>query len=240
MDNLQTTATGLDALTRMYRAITHNLANVDTTGFKRRRVSFEEILGSQAGAAVSPGGRVESHAVLDFTQGTIRRTDRALDLALDGEGFFVIETAQGPRYTRNGAFRADAAGQLVDAAGQILAGEAGPIVLPPAAGTEGVRVRRDGAVIAAGQTIGQLRLVRFAAPEQLVPEGSSRFRAPEGVEPDDAENVTVHQGFREDANVNLVQELVNLLAVTRLYEANHKAAQMQDRTQKSLLDVAMA
>ena len=240
MDRMQSTATGMDGLAEMYRAITNNLANADTTGFKRRLIAFQEEGPAAAAAAYVPPSRITAAGQLDLSQGALTQTGRRLDLALDGEGFFVIETAAGPRYTRNGAFRTDASGQLVDAGGQLVGGEGGPIVVPSSVGAERVHVSRDGTVSATGQSIGRLRIVRCEDPTALVPEGTSRFRAPDDADLQPAEGTVVHQGFRENANVNLVEELVNLLTVTRLYEANSKAARMQDRAQKSLLDVAMA
>ena len=237
-------ASSLEALTQQYRTITHNLANANTPGFKRSRTSFQQLLDSAAARAITPGttggpgGRLLANNAVDFQQGALTATGRNLDLAIEGDGFFVLETPEGPLYTRCGKFRANEEGQLVDGLGRLVAGKNGPIALPAAASTMDVAVGRDGQITAGGQSIGQLRIVRIDEPAALMPVGNGCFRAPASAEVRDADDVVIHQGFHESSNVSVVEELVSLISVTRLYEANLKTMNVQDETTKDLIRVA--
>jgi len=236
-------ASSMEALSHQYRTIAHNLANVNTAGFKRSKEQFSQTLLGQMG---SPGESTEApatgvtygRAVVDFTQGALVQTGRSLDLGMDGAGFFVVESPEGPRYTRNGCFRTNAQGQLVDFAGRTVAGESGPIIVPSSVSTQRVQVSTDGAVSINGQNIGRLQLVSFDDPKALEPLDGTGFRAPANVQPA-AARPAVHQGFQEASNVSAVEELVDLITVTRLYEANVKTITAQDERLKSLLQVAM-
>ena len=225
-------------LARQYRVITHNLANANTTGFKRQISSMSQSTG---GTSASGGaGSITDRISVDFGQGRLVHTGRALDFALEGDNcFFVVETPQGPLYTRNGVFRANAQGQLVDAAGRMVGGKAGPIVIPPSVGVTGINVARDGRISGGGQTIGKLRIVEFEEPAQLTRAGGVAFRAPTRLAPKPAANAVVYQGFQEGSNVVAVEELVDLITLSRLYEANFKTIQTQDDRMKSIIQVAM-
>jgi len=243
--NSNAIASGLDALTQQYRTITNNLANASTPGFKRTRTTFRQLLD---GATARPGSPADAQASrriapqnsLDFTQGMMTHTGRNLDVALDGEGFFVLDTPDGPLYTRCGKFRSNGEGQLVDPAGRLVAGDNGPITVPPSVSAADVSIARDGRVSAGGQSLGKLRIVQFPDPAQLTPVGSGCFQAKASAEVKDAEKVGVQQGFYESSNVSVMEELVDLLTVTRLYEANIKSIAAQDEKGKQLLQVAMS
>lgn len=237
-DPIQAIGSSLEALGDQFRAVTNNLANADTVGYKSRRTAFAQAL-AQAGRSPA-AGEIVGRLSLDWTQGPLTRTARPLDLALDGEGYFVLETPDGPLYTRNGAFRTNASNQLVDAAGNLVAGESGPIVLPPSVPHEQVHVGRDGSVYADRQAIGKLRVVRFDDPSALTPRNSGTFVAADGATPQAASPV-VQQGFREGSNVSVVEEMVKLITISRMYEANMKTlSATQDERLRSLLDVAMS
>ena len=236
-------ASSLTALTEQYRSITNNLANASTPGFKRTRTSFQQLLDGATGqgpVSSSTAGQVQQASAIDFTQGVPTPTGRALDAALEGEGFFVLETPDGPLYTRCGKFRGSGSGQLVDPMGRLVSGDGGPISFPPTVGMSKIAISRDGTIRAGTQSLGKLRVVTFADPSQLTPVGQGCFRAPAGAEMREAENVQVHQGFVESSNVSVVEELVGLITVTRMYEANLKSVQVQDESMKNLLNVAMS
>ncbi len=232
-------SSSLDALTQQYRTITHNIANSNTAGYKRRRSVFEETLRQQT-AGGAPESAVDSTAAVDFSQGRFVQTDRSLDLALDGKGFFVIETPEGPIYTRNGTFRINERRQMVDFAGRIVSGQNGPIILPAGQSALSVRISQDGTVSSGEQTLGRLRIVEFEKPDDLTPASGTGYLAPEDLEPLPAEQAVVHQGFQESANVSVVEELVSLIAVSRMYEANLKTVRSQDQRGKHLLNVAVS
>ncbi len=231
----------IDGLTREFNIITHNLANVSTVGYKRRSNAFSKSLMTQgAGTKTVSGDEADLYSTFDFTQGSLIQTGRKLDFALSGKGFFVIETPQGPLYTRNGMFRLDQNGQIVDSMGRTVAGESGPISIPPSAGLSQISVSADGNITAAGASAGKFKLVDFKDNEsELVAAGFNCFQAPEGMEPEPPENLIVKQGAHEGSNVQLVEELVDMIMVSRLYEANMKFISVSKDTSKSLMSVAM-
>jgi len=238
------TISALTGLGREYEAIAHNLANANTVGFKRRVGVFtqEPPKAGAAPAAAAPSALPPTTATsaIDFSQGRLVQTGRSLDVALTGKGFFVLETAKGQRYTRNGVFRVNGRGQLVDAVGRTVAGEGGPIVIPPSVSVMDVEIASDGRLLAAGTPIGALRIVEFEDPSVLQPEGMGAFVARGGARPGPATGTTVQQGFQEASNVDTVRELVALIKVTRLYQANVQVMANKSERGKALMQVAMA
>ncbi len=232
----------LSGLKQEFNIIVHNLANVGTVGYKRRCNTFSRLLAAQgAGTVEAAAETADLKSVFDFTQGSIIETGRALDFALVGRGFFVVETPDGPLYTRNGMFRLNQNGQIVDSAGRIVAGEAGPITIPRSVGLSQISVSTDGSVQSGGTLIGKFRLVDFKENEKdLIGAGLNCFRAPEGLKPQTPENLVVKQGFQESSNVQLVEELADMIMVTRLYEANMQFISARRDLSKSIIDVAMS
>jgi flagellar basal-body rod protein FlgF len=234
--------TSLDALTKEYEIITHNLANVSTAGYKRRCNAFSKVLESRVTdpQAYSPGS-VELDTSFDFSQGNVVKTDRKLDFALFGKGFFQIETPEGPVYTRNGVFNISPNRQIIDFQGRIVSGQAGPITIPGNIEISQVSVSDDGSLSADGTTIGQFMLVDFGDNEsKLVPIGGNCYRMTEpDIEPVTAENVIVKQGCQESSNVQIIDELVDLIMVSRLYEANMNFLSAGKERTSSLISVAM-
>ena len=226
----------LDALTREFDIVAHNMANVSTAGFKRRCNSFTQALEAQE----EGGEQGESQEAFDFSQGALVQTNRTLDLALHGEGFFMLESPEGPLYTRHGIFHTNQNGQIVDSAGRLVAGTAGPLIVPSSVGVSEVHITADGRVGSGQAAIGQIRIVDFPeAKDQLVPAGLNCFRAPKDVEPVDAANVTIKQGYKEASNVKLVEEMVNMILVSRMYEATMKLVNVKKDTTNSAIGVAM-
>ncbi len=228
-------------LTREFDIIAHNLANVSTVGYKRRCNSFSKLLATQkAGADIEAGNEADLYSALDFSQGSFTETGRTLDFALCGKGFFVLETPEGPLYTRNGLFHLNQNGQIVDSAGRIAAGESGQISIPPEVGLSQINVSSDGSISAAGTVIGKFRLVDFKDNEsELTAAGLNCFKAPENITPQSPDNLIVKQGYTESSNVQMVEELVDMIMVSRLYEANMKFLSVGGEASKSLLNVAM-
>lgn len=234
-------SSSIDALTQEFNIITHNLANVSTVGYKRRCNAFSKFLEDQkAGTETySPGG-VDLNSVFDFSQGNMVETGRELDFALYGKGFFVIETPEGPLYTRNGMLHTNQNGRIVDSQGRSVAGETGPITIPAGVGLSQLNVSADGSVSAGGTTIGKFKLVDFEDNEdKLSPAGSSCFWAPEDIKPVTAEHIIVKQGYQESSNVKMIDELVDMIMVSRLYEANMKFITVTKEASSSLMGVAM-
>ncbi|MEJ2705460.1 MAG: flagellar hook basal-body protein [Sedimentisphaerales bacterium] len=200
----------IDTLTREFELIAHNLANVSTVGYKRRCNAFSEALDMQQD--YSPDAD-EATSGLDFSQGNVVETGRPLDLALYGKGFFVVETPDGPLYTRSGLLHINQNGQIVDSMGRIGAGQSGPIAIPGNVGISQLSVSSD---------------------------GENCYRMPDqDVTPDAAENVAVKQGYQETSNVKIIDELVGMILVSRLYEANMKTISALKDTSNSLTSAAM-
>jgi len=236
-------SSSIDALTKEFEIITHNLANVSTVGFKRRSNAFSQYFEAQAaGTETYLPGSIELNSVFDFSQGNIVETGRPLDFALYGKGYFVIETPEGPLYTRNGIFLRNQNGQIVDFQGRIVAGEAGPITIPNDMGNSQVTVSSDGSISIGGTTVGKFQLVDFGDNEdKLVPTGENCYAMPdENIQPVAAENIVVKQGYQEASNVKMIDELVDMIMVSRLYEANMKFFTASTEVTNTIISAIMA
>jgi len=211
--------------------IANNIANADTSGFKVEALQTAEdperpafTLGGPA-----PVKFVASNGVLrDFGQGALRRTDSPLDLALDGAGFFRVQTAGGERYTRDGRFRLDDSGRLTTQAGQpVLDDGGGEIVLDPQKGP--VAIGPDGTVSqGTGKDIlrvGKIGVASFANLSGLEKAGDNLFRNTSNVQPTPVEAPRVRQGMLESSNVNPILEMTRMIEVSRAYE---QMAKMMD------------
>lgn len=192
----------------------HNLANVDTAGFKGERV-FARVLGAAEAAAGEDAPALPvSDAATDLRQGPLRDTGAPFDFALSGPGFFIVGTVQGERWTRGGNFTPDAAGVVRDATGAALLGEAGPVTVPP--GARQVTVDPSGRVLVDGRPVAQLRLEQPAgAPATLAHEAGGHVAPPAARAP--AARAMVRQGMVEGSNVNALDAMVEMISVQRAY-----------------------
>ena len=242
--------TGLDAQQTRLNVISNNLANVNTTGFKRDRANFEDLLYQnirQAGGQTSlttqaPTGLMQGTGTRVIAtekihaQGNMINTQNALDLAINGEGFFQITQADGTTaYTRDGSFKLSSTGQLVTSTGQPLA----PAIVIPA-NASSITIGEDGIVsvelFAGGgaQQLGQIQTARFINPPGLTPLGGNLYKetvasgAPQLLNPGTQAAGTLRQGMLESSNVNVVEEMVNMIETQRAYEINSKAISAAD------------
>ncbi len=212
-----------------------NIANVQTPGFKAQRL-FMSLLSERyrAGGLVANDRRYKVYT--DFSQGQIDRTYRPLDLAISGEGFFVIETGRGERYTRAGNFILTEEGVLATPRGDIVMGTSGPITI------EGgdFEVTAEGKVLVDGEEIGAVKIVVFNRPGALVREGNY-FRA-RGQSPVESEMVDTRilQGALERSNVSPIDEMVDMIAVYRGFESDQASVKRQDEAARKLIDNATA
>jgi flagellar basal-body rod protein FlgF len=241
-DIISQVSSSIDALTQEFEIITHNLSNVSTAGYKRICNAFSRVLEAQQGQQSYNPGTIELNSALDFSQGGITETGRPMDFALYGKGFFVIETSEGPLYSRSGTFGVNQNGQIVDSEGRVVAGQAGPVTIPSGIELAQLHVSSDGNISYNGIAIGKFRLVDFKEEEgKLVPAGLNCYRMPEqDIAPIPAENLIVKQGCQEASNVKIIDELVDMIMVTRLYEANMDFIKAQRQTSNSIMSVAMA
>lgn len=241
--------TGLDAQQTRMNVISNNLANVNTTGFKRDRAVFEDLLyqnirqaGGQTGAnSQSPTGLMLGTGVRvvatekQHAQGNMVNTQNPLDMAIAGEGFFQISQPDGTiAYTRDGNFKLSNTGQLVTASGALLQPA---ITIPNNASS--VTFGRDGTVsvelVGGGsQVVGQIQLARFVNPSGLEAKGQNLMKettasgAPQVLQPGVTGAGTLMQGTLEASNVNVVEEMVNMIETQRAYEINSKAISAVD------------
>lgn len=224
-------ASGMLPQMKRQEVITNNLANAGTSGFKRDRLFVQQLDRARAGDTQSVADWQTPNLLgvqIDFSAGPMDRTGNPYDLALAGDGFFVVSTPDGERYTRNGHFNLSDQGVLTTADGNPVMGEGGEIRLP----ADDATVSSDGSISVDGRTVGKLRIARFADPNVLVRAGSSLFAVgTAGVGPEDMENPAVQQGVLESSNVNTIEEMVSMITTFRFYEADQKAVQMQDSAQ---------
>jgi flagellar basal-body rod protein FlgG len=247
--------TGLDAQQTRMNVISNNLANVNTTGFKRDRAVFEDLLyqnirqaGGQTGANTqAPTGLMLGTGVRvvatekQHAQGNMVNTTNPLDLAVAGEGFFQVAQPDGTiGYTRDGNFKLSNTGQIVTASGALLQPA---ITIPTTAST--VTFGRDGTVsieLTAGgsQVIGQIQLARFVNPSGLESKGQNLMKetpasgAPQILQPGTTGAGSLMQGTLEASNVNVVEEMVNMIETQRAYEINSKSIEAVDGMLKYL------
>jgi flagellar basal-body rod protein FlgF len=222
---LYSSAGALQMAERNQEVIAHNLANAGMPGFRRQLVAFEssDQLDPPHGthpAHASEIGAPGPNVITVFEPGAIQHTQRSLDFALKGDGFFTVEGPDGPLYTRNGAFEMGIDGTLQTGGGLPVSGTTGRLTIPP--GTVEIVVQEDGAVLADGAQVGQMRIVSFDDKRQLVEAGTTLYEAPKGVVPGAARS-TVHQYHREGSNVQVVDEMVRMIAGMRMYEASQRA-----------------
>lgn len=194
-------------------ATANNIANASTAGFHGDRVTFREALTAARSVDVAVVGAGTTR--VDGQAGALSQTENPLDLALEGDGMFAVQTPTGERYTRSGNFKLDDARQIVTADGYQVRGEGGaPIVIPPEA--QSIAIGVDGQVTADEQVVGKLELVKFAT-NQLRREGGSLFSATG--RPQAGDPPKVRSGMLEASNVNVVRGVVDLVKVSRTYES---------------------
>ena len=208
------TARSLGYWLRSQEVAANNLANVNSDAFKVDRITARQLPGETFPQAVQR---------TDLRQGTLRDTHRPLDLALDGNGFFVVDTPQGERLSRGGSLQIDPSGRITDSHGAPVLGEKGPIV---AAGGS-IEVHGDGSVLVDGALVGRLRVVQAPA-EQLRKEGYGRFQAAVAPQVAADDSVNVRQGVIEEPNVDPLIGMVDLVAIQRAYAANLDALRSMD------------
>ncbi len=241
-DAVQGISSNIQALIHEYETVTQNLANMSTTGYKRNMNSFtRELMGrlSDDPQHIPPDGSIAILPGRDFSQGQLTMTSRHLDVAIRGKGFFVIETPEGPLYTRSGVLQVQRDGRVVDVNGRNVAGMEGPIILPSTISELDISISENGTLKSGDTVLGQLKIVDFGANEnRLVADGYNCFRAPQDAIPMAADKASVQQGYRESSNVKAVEEMVNLMKVSRMYETNMNLLRKRQDYTRAILTVA--
>ena len=258
---LYTSATGMKAQEHVIDVTANNLANVNTNGFKRSHVDFADLIyvtGKQAGTEVvtgqqSPipfqigsGVRTVGTTKL-FTPGTFEQTGNTFDVAIEGDGFFRVQLPSGDfRYTRDGAFRMDSQGRLVNSDGYLLADN---ITIPQDISPANIQIGADGSVngilpgATSAQTFGTIQLARFINPAGLSSEGGNLY-APTPASGNEQLGTSqqpgfgnLRQGFLERSNVEVVTELISLISAQRAYEINSRAVRAGDEMLSTTSDI---
>lgn len=228
-------AAAMGALERWQATTANNIASSSSPGFRKREVEFSVNgaggmpTGTEGGTTVQPGQFPSSRVSVNFTPGQFVGTGRELDVAIRGEGFFEVQVADGSRaYTRSGSFYTNNERTLVDAQGNQVLGEGGaPIQLLQEGGQLGIAP--DGTISQGGRAIGKLTIQRFENQQALLPLSGGLFAA-NGQPAQPVEQPTLMQGSLETSNVQPVEEMVNLVQISRAYEAARRVITSRDDT----------
>ena len=218
-------------------AIANNLANLSTPGFKRETPQFQQYVEEMPPAEGQTGTQTVSFVQLagmrrDLSQGAFETTNAPFDLAINGQGYFVIQTANGLRYTRNGHFTLDASGRIVTGAGDPVQGSGGDIAISPIDGD--IHIASDGTVSGVNGQIGQVSIVDFADDHQLVRQGDSLYSTTQSSTP--AATASITQGAIETSNVEPVTEISRMIEVMRTYQATMNLSQSQSDLTRQTID----
>ncbi len=225
------------AAIRSMDAIANNLANMSTTGFKRETPQFQEFVEQVQPAEGQTGTQslsfVQNTGMLrDLSGGHIVTTNAPFDCAINGQGYFVIQTANGALYTRNGHFSLDASGQIVTDNGDPVQGDGGNISISPDDGD--IHIAADGTVSGVKGQIGKISLVDFANDAALVKQGDSLYSTTQPSQP--ATTASIKQGTIESSNVEPVVEMSNMIEAMRSYQATANLSQSQSALTQQAID----
>ena len=221
---------------RRMETVSQNMVNIATPGYKRAMplasvfIDALQAADSAHGAGVTaPGGAApQLSSVLDLSPGPLKQTGKPWDLAIAGEGFFELDTPQGPAYTRAGDFRIDARGRLVSQSGYPVQGLQGELLINNGGGAgAAAAIDHSGRIVQDGVTVGQLKLVRFSAPHALVKNGAGLLQATGQQQAIEA-RPDLQVGFLESSNVTPMREMVSMMETTRHFEAAQKMFQGYD------------
>jgi flagellar basal-body rod protein FlgF len=213
----------------------NNLANVQTTGYRRDRLFQTDLIDAQSGLEDRNGLKLRQIQKVwtDFSSGALAPTSAPLDVALQGDGFFAVSDGQKTYYTRNGHFQLSAEGKLITAQGYAVQGDGGEILLPPGQ----VVIGSQGEISVDGRPAEKLKIVALEKPEELVKvEGALLIPQSGSATEKEALGTTVQQGFLESSNVDALREMVEMIATMKNYQASAKALEAQDDTLKKTVN----
>jgi flagellar basal-body rod protein FlgF len=220
-------STALVSRTEALDTIANNLANASTVGYRAQHNIFSSVLAAASSSTDAPLSNainnfgVLSGTTLDQTQGALQKTDNNLDMAIQGSGYFVVQTANGEMYTRNGSFQLSNKGQLITSAGDAVLSDKGTITLPPGQ----VSVSADGTISSQGAVVGKIKVVSFPAGTELKSAGENYYSAPPKTAVASTDSA-VKQGMLESSNVNPVTSMVELITAQRTAEMMQRALTM--------------
>ncbi len=235
MDNaIYAALTRQSGLMREMRVIANNIANANTTGFRREGVVFSEYLSATGNRREALSMANARGRILDLEQAGMSMTGGVYDLAIDGPGFFAVQTPQGTRITRAGAFLSSVEGELVTPDGHRLLDEGlAPIQIPPGAGD--IAVGADGTLSVDGVQIARVGLFANPDPTTMLRSGGTLFAA-EGSALEPADEASIQQGFLEDSNVDPIAEISRMVEVQRAYEIGQTLLDREDKRIRDTID----
>ncbi len=233
IEGLNSAAAGMAAQRQRLDAVSNDLANTNTTGYKRVRVGFQDLVYSQAGKASELGVRTGagSRAVdagRTMSQGALQRTDRPIDVAIQGDGFLQVTLPDGRQaLTRDGSLQVDAGGRMRTSDGALLRPG---ITIPADTPSAAVAINSDGTVTASGRQVGRLQLVSVRSPQLLQSVGGNAFvPTPQSGAPAATDRATLTQGVLEMSNVEVSEAMVAMIEAQRSFELASKAIHTADQ-----------
>jgi flagellar basal-body rod protein FlgF len=224
------------SLARQMDIVANNIANMNTNGFKGEEMMFvEHLVKSRGGAGIKSTNLAyvrDIATMTDMRPGEMGKTGNPLDLAIRGEGFFVIQTEDGERYTRNGRFQLDDGGQIITQNGDPLLSSGGdPFFLGPE-DTE-ITISRDGTVATNNGELGKIRVVNFDNPQELKRFADGIFASKTA--PTDVETPQIDQGTLEGSNIQPILEMAKLIEISRKYDSTRKFIDREDERMRSMI-----
>jgi len=216
--------------------VAHNITNMNTAGFKGQDMMFVEHLVKSRGGEKLLGNKLayarDIATMTNFNEGPMEKTGNPLDLAITGEGFFVVQTPQGERYTRSGRLKLDEGGQLVNQNGQpVLSSGGQPFTLAPE--DTQITVSRDGTISTNNGNLGKLRLVRFENPQLLKRSAGGLFSAEAA--PIDVEQPSISQGMLEGSNIQPIFEMAKMIEIHRTYDNVRSFIEREDERMRNMI-----
>lgn len=235
MDTAYVTLSRQSGLMNEMRLVANNIANANTTGYRAQGLVFSEFVRDMPGDPSLSMSRAEVRNT-SLQQGFLTETGGQFDFAIEGDGFFMVETPSGNRLTRAGAFSPSADGDLVTMDGhRVLDANGAPVFIPPDAAS--IDVGSDGTLSVEGQLLGQLGVYRVDDPKTLVREGNTQFRADGDIDPVD--NPVVLHRFLEGSNVNAIEQVTRMIEVQRAYELGQSFLETEDERLRGALKALM-
>jgi flagellar basal-body rod protein FlgG len=231
LEGLYSAAAGMAAQQQHLDAVANDLANVNTTGYKKERVGFRDLLYTQAGRGAGTqvyegAGAAATQLGRTLEQGALQSTSRPLDVAIEGPGFIRVQHNGAVALTRDGSLQVNAAGKLMTSTGDFVEPA---ITLPAGTSADDVTIGQNGVVSVRGTQVGTIQLVTVRSPEALTPIGDNLFTANTASGAvQSATGATLHQGFLEASNVDMGDAMVDMMQSQRSFQLASKAIQMQD------------
>jgi len=231
LEGLYSAAAGMSAQQEQLNAISNDLANVSTTGYKAERVAFSDLLYNPvkiAGSETSSGSGASARMIgRSETQGALQETGEPLDMAIEGAGYFQVKRADGQiALTRDGSFGVDATGTIVNSEGNRLYP---PVKLPKGAAPSEVHIAPDGTVTLGTRKLGQIKLVTVTSPEHLLADGGGELSPTAQSGKPHAAGGRIHQGALEASNVNVASEMATMASTERNYQLTSTAIQTESQ-----------